>query len=189
MRYQYYWTALAKQDLLDFLSKNKIKHDLYYERVSFSVYTSQPNYKELIDTIKTVYQYSDVYQFTGPLIFAEYSEKDKESADFLWITPKKFCIDICNLEEAYQYSCAYVTPTCFGDIERVRHKKQIGRLKISKLPNLNTKTAFFAPDTGHCELFCDHRIKTLAEENCLSGISFLPVLTKKNIDSWGHNFI
>ena len=171
MRYQFYYYTKFTEKLLDFLTETRIKHQVYDNGyVKFSLYSSQPDHQNLLDTL------TSVYHCPTPLVDCDYTAKERNEAEFLWLTPCKYCIEITNKEDAYQYACAYEhTPT---HTQRVHHKKQIGTFQIAKVPNLNTKTAFFAPDTGSNELFADHRIKALAEEYHLQGLIFLPLLLK-----------
>lgn len=171
MRYQFYYYIKAPEHLLAFLTETKIKHQAYDNGyVKFSVYSSQPNHQALLDTL------SSVYHCRAPLVYCDYSAKDRDEAEYLWIMPGKYCIDVMNKNEAYQYDCTYEHITT--RTQRAHHKKQIGTFKIAKVPNLHTQTAFFSPDTGSNELFADHRIKALTEEHHLQGLCFLPLLLK-----------
>lgn len=176
MRYQFYYYTKFTEKLLNFLTETRIKHQVYDNGyVKFSLYSSQPDHQNLLDTL------TSVYHCPKPLVDCDYTAKERNEAEFLWLTPCKYCIEITNKEDAYQYACAYEhTPT---HTQRVHHKKQIGTFQIAKVPNLNTKTAFFAPDTGSNELFADHRIKALAEEHHLQGLTFLPLLLKNGQES------
>lgn len=172
MRYEYYYCTKSTEQLLDFLSTHRVKHTVRYGDVVFSLYSSQQNSAQLIKTL------SSVYNCGTPLVFCNYSAKDRDEAEFLWITPTKYCIDIRNKEQAYEYFCEFEhLPT---HTKRVHHKRQVSMLEIAKEPQIASKTAFYAPDTGNHEIFVDHRIKSLAEKHNLKGLEFRPLGIREN---------
>ncbi len=175
MRYQFYYYIEAPQNVLTFLSENRIKHKVYDKNVMFSIYSSQPNYQELLATL------TSTYRCEKPLIFCDYSAKDRDEAEYLWITPCRYCIEILNRKDAYQYSCEYEhIPT---HTQRVRHRKQINVFQIGREPTRTMKAAFYSLDTGNDVLFADERIKKLAEQHHLQGLLFQPVLLRSGRES------
>lgn len=182
MRYQYYYYVEAPENLLTFLAENRVKRKVdetgvkkNTKYVVFSIYSSQPNYQELLDTLTTV------YGCKKPLVFCDYSKKELQEAEFLWVTPYRHCLAVRNDEEAFQFSCNY---TCPGlPQERSHHRKQIAPIQICKEPKLSQKTAFYTLETGFCFLFADYRIKALAEQHDLRGLLFQPVYLRNGVES------
>ncbi len=180
MRYEYYYYVEAPQELLVFLTENKIKHkvndDLFPEKhVKFSIYSSQQNHQELLDTL------TKVYGCRKPLVFCVYTAKDRSEAEFLWVTPYKYCIEVRNDEEAFQFSCNYVNP---GDpAEHAFHRRQISPFQIVREPKTNSRAAFYTLDTGSDPMFADCRIKEMAEKHDLRGLLFQPVYLKNGVES------
>ncbi len=110
-----------------------------------------------------------------PVISAEYTPGELAAAEWLFMTPQKQRINIINAEEAYRYGCTRTHPF-IG--ETAKHAEQIGVFIIAKEPVMNTKTAFWAEDTGFSEVFADWRVRKLAEENGLPGVEFRDVMLR-----------
>lgn len=173
MRYQYYYCCRHRDDLVKLLEHNKIKYrlsggDITPLVVVFSIRIPAGMSNPIINTL-----FSRFHEV--PIVSVEYSATELKAAEWIWMRPTKQRIDIINTDEAYHYGCEREHP--FGLIT-AKHQEQIGPFAIAKEPAMNTKTAFWAEDTGFAEVFADWRVRELAEASALSGIEFKDVLLR-----------
>lgn len=173
MRYQYYYCCRHRDDLVKLLEDNRIKYrlsggDITPLVVVFSIRIPAGTVSPIITALHCQFH-------EQPIVSAEYTPTELTSAKWVFMTPKKQKIDIINSDEAYRYSC---TRTDFFGNVTAKHQEQIGSFVIAKEPAMNTKTAFWAEDTGFAEVFADWRVRELAEASSLSGIEFKDVLLR-----------
>ena len=175
LRYHFFENYNAKyhERLLDYLKENHIKvspdkEELDGEFITFSVWSSSSDYARIINELKEM-------RIEYMCVYAEYTKKELESAEFLMMYPKRQFMEIINCEDAYKYSCE--------NGNRVEHEEQIGLFAIKKEPSSKTKTAFWAEDTGFAEVFTDYRVREMVEANGLSGIEFKNVMNMKYVVS------
>ena len=171
----YYHWRLCKagndEDLLTFLEENKIKHIVDKSTriwgVIMDVYSTRPDYQQLLEQLEERFHASKF----SPQV--EYTAKDRDAAEYLWIRSKKLCIEVANADEAYEYSCYHTPPG--HQAPRPNHETQVSMLRVCNVPKPTTQTAFCTTDFDDGYLFADHRIKALAEAHQLKGIEFHPV--------------
>ena len=177
MRYRYHYAERYyekfNKGLLEFLKENHIKvspdkDEMEGELITFSIWSSSPNHAKIINELKEM-------RIEYMCVYAEYTKKELQNAEFLMMHPKRQFMDIINCEEAYIYSCE--------EGNRVGHEEQVGMFAIRKEPASKTKTAFWAEDTGFAEVFTDYRVREMVETNGLSGIEFKNVMNKKGVVS------
>lgn len=151
----------------------KYECDVTGDRLVFSVWSNNKNYKTILNELEKL-------NVRDPLVFVTYTSSEINNARLLVLTPKKQVVDIINDEEAYKYSCEWISSM---GVEKVNHKKQVERFAIRKEPSTKTSTAFWAEDTGFAELFADKRVYELVKEHSLQGIRFENVMNKKGVYS------
>lgn len=171
MRYKYYFFDFLQPNLQNWLDGHKIPYKItgggvVPQCICFSLYSNGNNYKVLLEELSMM-------GVKRPIISAEYTKKELSGANFLTITPKLHYINIINCRDAYNYSCTWIND---AGIKKIGHEEQCGIFKIEKEPLSNTNTAFWLPDSGFSEIFCDCRVVNLAMENNLRGIQFRNVL-------------
>lgn len=174
MHYQYYFCDRYKVKLVEFLKENNIKYSPNNaisegDFISFSVYSNSKSFNEIISTLQQM-------KVRSPLVFAEYTKLEIDSAQLLVISPKRHCVDIINAETAYEKSCKWQS---VNGIIKVNHKRQKDFFVIKKELPMKNSTAFSTEDTGKTELFADSRVLKLVQDNLLSGFDFEKVLTKQ----------
>ena len=173
MRYNYYYCCRHRAELVEFLESNGIRYrlsggDITPCVVIFSVRIKAGVVSPVISALHSRFH-------ERPIISAEYTPAELASARWIFMTPQKQKVNIINSEEAYCYCC---TRTDVYGCETAGHAEQVGSFTIEKEPVMNTKTAFWAEDTGFAEVFADRRVRKLAEENGLSGVEFRNVLLR-----------
>ena len=159
--------------LIGFLEKNHIRYrksceDTHIPLVIFNVWSTDND----VDMYMSELQGMNVGK---PIKIVEYSKRELEDAQLLWLFPKKQCIDIVNTHEVYRYSCRYTNGL---GVEKAAHRIQKSPFKICREPSMNTKTAFWTISIGFGELFTDSRVLNLVKEANLSGIQFQNVFLK-----------
>lgn len=174
MRYQYYYCCRHCEALVTLLEDNGIPYrlsggDITPLVVVFSIRIPAGMSNPIINTL-----FSRFHEV--PIVSVEYSATELKAAEWIWMRPTKQRIDIINTDEAYHYGCEREHP--FGLIT-AKHQEQIGSFVIAKEPAMNTKTAFWAEDTGFAEVFADRRVRELAAANALSGVEFKDVMLPK----------
>lgn len=173
MRYHYYYCCRHRSELVAFLESNGIPYrlsggDITPLVVVFGIRIPAGTVSSVINALRDHFH-------EQPIVSAEYTPGELAAAEWLFMTPQKQRINIINAEEAYRYSCTRTHPF-IG--ETAKHAEQIGIFTIAKEPAMNTKTAFWAEDTGFAEVFADWRVRKLAEENGLSGVEFRDVMLR-----------
>lgn len=178
MRYEYNFYELYKAQLERYLQNKGIKYVKYEDDIvggslKFSVWSTDENCEVILKDLRDL-------RITAPCIYVTYSTSELNNSKLLILTPKKQVIDIINNEEAYRYSCRWISSM---GVEKVNHDEQVGTLAIRKEPSTKTSTAFWSEDTGCAELFTDKRIYELVQEHSLQGVRFDNVMTKNGIYS------
>lgn len=178
MKYQYYFCELYKVKIEKYLKEKNIRYQKYEcdvtgDRLVFSVWSNNKNYKTILNELEKL-------NVRDPLVFVTYTPTEINNANLLVMTPKKQAIDIINNEEAYKFSCEWISSV---GIEKAHHMEQIGTFVIRKEPSTKKSTAFWSEDTGFAELFTDKRVYELVKEHSLQGIRFENVMNKKGIYS------
>ena len=178
MRYEYYFYELYKAQLEMYLQNKGIKYVKYEDDIlggslKFSVWSTDENYEITLKELRGL-------RITDPCIYVTYSASELNNAKLLVITPKKQIIDITNNEEAYKFSCEWISSV---GIEKAHHMEQIGTFVIRKEPSTKNSTAFWSEDTGFAELFTDKRVYELVKAHSLQGITFKNVMNNNEIYS------
>ena len=178
MRYEYSFYKPYNVRLEEYLQTSGIKYikhesNIVGDSLKFSVWSTDENYEIILDELQGL-------KIFNPLVYVTYSASEVNSAKLLVVSPKKQVINIINNEEAYRYSCRWVSSM---GVEKVNHKEQIDNFSIRKEPSTKTSTVFWAEDTGFAELFVDKRVYELVREHSLQGITFKNVMNKKGIYS------
>ena len=173
MKYRYYFCEKNNLQLTTYLESIKVPYEVlgkgtFLELVCFNLWSNTTN----VDVYMAQLENMKVGQ---PIIYAEYTAAEIKKARFLWILPKRQCVEITNPQDAYLYSCEYVTQ--FG-VRKVSHQEQRALFAIEKEPSMKSKTAFWAESTGFAELFTDCRVQENVNANDLSGIEFKNVVLK-----------
>lgn len=173
MRYQYYYCCRHRGELVTFLENSGIRYRLSGGEITplvvvFRVRVPAGTVSPVVAALRDRF-------YEQPIVSAEYTSGELAAAEWIFMTPQKQRINIINAEEAYRYSCIR-TYSFIG--ETAKHAEQIGIFTIAKEPAMNTKTAFWAEDTGFSEVFADWRVRKLAEENGLSGVEFRDVMLR-----------
>ena len=173
MKYQYYFYELYNEKIENYLNEKKIhfqKHecDVTGDSLVFSIWSNNPNYKTIINELENL-------NVRDPLVFVKYSVAELNNAKLLVMTPKKQTIDIINSEEAYKYSCEWLSSV---GVKKIKHMEQVGTLAIGKEPSTKNSTAFWTEDTGFAELFTDQRVYELVRACSLEGIKFENVMNR-----------
>ena len=171
MRYRYYFCKRYTSEKEEYLIKNKIKYKIEEDVrrwIIFDIWSTSKDYeKHLKELIRTPLDH--------PLVFAEYTASEYANAPLLMIWPKRQVIDIENEEEAYEWSCTWMS----GKIEKAKHAKPKSPFVIKKEPSMKSTTAFWCESTGFAEVFADHRVVEMVKENSLVGVDFQQVILKK----------
>lgn len=166
MKYNYYFATLTNPELLRYLDEHQTKYKVAGRLVTFSTYSSDRYPSDrILDII-------DICKGQKPVVYVEYTKKEINNAEYLWLRPQSQVVDICNSQEAYHYSCH--TMSIGG--RRSKHAEQVRPLQITKEPKQSSKIAFWSPDTGFSEIFADRRVVRLAIEHDLRGIIFNDVV-------------
>lgn len=173
MKYRYYYMLRSNDDLEAYLKEVDIPYESIDKFIRFNLWSSMKNSDEYLAKIKEITK-------RDPLIYAEFSEVERQKAEYLVLTPKRQIIDIRNEKEAFEYSCYHKTR--LGETIPM-HSTQVGTICIAKEPTCNSQTAFWSISTGFGEIFTDYRVKNLALNNELTGIVFRPVRLKNNVHS------
>lgn len=173
MRRKYYYCQLYDPLLVDILEANEIRYQVTSgsstpSLISFSIWDNSANAAELIKELAEVAK-------RVPIITAEYSASEISSAELIWITPVKQCVDIMNVQEAYIRTCTY---TDFIGNFRVKHRQQKKLFVVAKEPLIGKQTSFWTESTGFAELFTDYRVRELIRENALTGIDLKNVVLR-----------
>lgn len=170
MKYRYYYMLRSNDGLEAYLKETGIPYESIDKFIRFNLWSSMKNSDKHLMKIKEITK-------RDPLIYAEFSEKERQMAEYLVLTPKKQSINIRNEKEAFEYSCYHKTR--LGNTTPM-HSAQVGIISIEKEPACKSQTAFWSISSGFSEIFTDYRVKNLAEKNELTGIVFRPVSLKNN---------
>lgn len=178
MRRKYYYCQLYHPQLVDVLEANEISYrvtggSLTPRLISFSIWDTSANTTEIIKEISEIVE-------NEPIITVEYTALEIASAELVWITPKKQCIDISNIQEAYLSACKQ---TDFMGKIRIKHRQQRNLFTVAKEPSMGTQTSFWAETSGFAELFADYRVHEVVKRSVLTGIDFKNVVLKNGIYS------
>lgn len=175
MRFEYRFCLSYQADLIKLLEIHEIHYRLsgtvgdYFSNgtpVPVFVIFGFKQHTPLIDELSRKYR-------CRPQVRVVYSAKEINSAQLLWMTPKKQSIEIANSYEALSFSCTWVDSR---GTARSHHKEQVALFGIKKEPSAKTKTAFWSSSTGFSEVFTDWRVKELVESSNLHGVDFLPTI-------------
>ena len=178
MKYEYYFCEFYKKDLEKYLCVKGIKYkksecNITGDRLIFSLWSNNSDLERTLNELRNL-------RVRDPIVFVTYSASEINTANWLVLTPKKQSIDIVNSEEAYEYSCEWISSM---GVEKVNHKRQKDSFVVKKEPSMKTSTAFWTEDTGFAELFADYRVCEMVKDNSLRGIKFENVRNKKGICS------
>lgn len=181
MHLEYYFCAIKKPGLCEFLDAKRVRYRILYEGETFSDGRPLPVYVKFRfrDDLKMAEHISQTYR-CSPVISAVYSESERSAAPLLWMTPVKQSVDITNTDKAYAFGCEW---TDAQGISRAYHKEQIDVFQIKKEPMLGGKTALWSESTGFSEVFADRRIMKLFEYEKLEGAQFKKVLLSNGMCS------
>ena len=168
----------ATEQLEALLKENNISYEIipsqfnYCRGFAFDVYQGTEEYDAVEEYIERVGRKPE----DSPTCFRTYTPKELDEADFLVLRPWRHCIEPVNDKEAYEYRCEYVSKN--GKYRYHGHKRQVGRIKIGKLPKFSKTTAFYSIYDGFGEIFADSRILEIARQNHFVGMEFLPLLKR-----------
>lgn len=166
MKKEYYYCDLYSDSLIELLKKNNVKYEildygtLVPKMVRFTVMEGHSIITLLPD-----------YSTTKPLITCIYSKKELLDAEFLTLRPKKWIIDITNIDDVCEYSCERIS---YGGNLHYGHCTQKGSFTIAPFKG-SDKTFFFSESTGCSVLFARKSVATVIRKNNITGILFFPV--------------
>lgn len=176
MRYEYYFNVWYKDSLEEYLQKRGIKYKRYEwpligieDTLNFTIWSTDDNYLAILNDLRD-------RKVNVTHVSLDYSAADIRNAELLYLRVCKPVIEIVNEEEAYEYSCRWVSSM---GVKKVNHERQIGTFAIRKEPSSRTSTAFWIEDTGGSSTFTDRRVYELAKAYSLQGIQFGKVMNKK----------
>lgn len=173
MRYEYSFSAWYTDSLEEYLQRNDIKYKkekwIPRDLLEFTIWSTDDNYLAILNDLRD-------RKVNVRHVSLDYSAADIRNAELLYLRVYKPVIEIVNGEEAYEYSCRWVSSM---GVKKVNHKRQIGTFAIRKEPSSRTSTAFWREDTGGSSTFTDRRVYELAKAYSLQGIQFEKVMNKK----------
>ena len=174
MRTKYFFSTISRPVIIEWLESNKI--DYYLDGggivrvfVNFTLWSSDPNIDKYLQELAEI-------NVAHPSISPACTSAELLRANYLMICPKKQWVSIINQENAYRYTCQWITQ--IAGWRKANHEEQIDYFQIAKEPSIKTSTAFWHEDTGFAELFTDKRVHDLVIERNISGVMFKPVYLK-----------
>lgn len=109
MRYEYYFSVWYKDSLEEYLQKRGIKYKRYEwpligreDTLQFTIWSTDDNYLTILNDLQD--RKVDVTH-----VSLDYSAADIRNAELLYLRVCKPVIGIVNGEEAYEYSCRWVS--------------------------------------------------------------------------------
>lgn len=176
MYLKYNFWGTNKPELIELLEENNINYyfkDETKKYVEFCLYSNTEYFDRVINSLKNL-------TMPAPIVFAEFTNEEIDSAQLLVVRPARHSVDITNSKTAYEYSCRWETSNGWS---RANHMTQKDIFKIKKELPMKTSAAFSFEATGTAELFSDSRVLKLVKDNALSGFVFEKVFIKKGVFS------